>query len=355
MKIAGIICEYNPFHNGHAYHIAETKKQLRADGVVCVMSGNFVQRGDIAVFPMEIRANAALKGGADLILEIPPRFVLQSAQFYAYNAVYILNALGNVNYLSFGSECGDIDSLKNALKETDKKIFRERLNMGMGYAAAMANSEILRTPNNILGAEYIKALDMLDSSIIPFTVKRNSVAHDSEETKDSFASATHIRKIIKEGGDFSSYVPDFSAYTEAESGFSEKLWDLISYRLKLGRSDDFEGIMNISEGLNNRILKFSDCKTLSECVDNVSCKRYPKSRVRRALFSIMLELEKSSLPPSYIRVLAVNETGRKILAKARTTAKIPILSRITKKDVYNVRFLKEELISNSILRSYFSN
>lgn len=349
MKIAGIVCEYNPFHNGHKYHISETKKQLKTDGVVCVMSGNFTQRGDVAVFPMEKRAEIAIKNGADLVLEIPPRFVLQSAQFYAHSAVYILNCLGVVDYLSFGSESGDIDKLEEALLNFDDNKFKEEIKSGEGYAKAVSNSEILKSPNNILAVEYLKALKSLSSKIVPFTIKRNAVSHDSTTTNMEYASASYIRDLIKENKDFSEFVPDINYYKNLKASFSEDFWHLIKYKLTLGKQDNFESILNISEGLNNRILKFSDSETLEECVDNICCKRYPRSRIRRALFSILLDMEKSHLPPTYTKVLAVNETGRKILATSRKTATIPILNRLTKKDIYNIPFLNEELISNKII------
>lgn len=348
MKTAGIICEYNPFHNGHKYHIEQTKKQLNVDAVICVMSGNVVQRGETAVFPMHFRAETAIKNGADLVLEIPPRFVLQSAQFYACNAVYILNSLGITDYLSFGSESGDIESIKKAISDT--KNFREKIDTGMGYAKAICENEILQTPNNILAAEYLKALKALNSDIKPFTLKRNSVAHDSKEQKNGFASASYIRSLIKDGGNWQEYVPDFEKSDITLYKSQEDLWELIAYKLKLGKADDFENILNISEGLNNRILKYKDCKTFSECVDSVSCKRYPKSRIRRALMCILLDFEKSDTLPTYTRVLASNETGNKLLKSIKKTATIPVLSRITKKDIYNIPFLKEELITEDIIK-----
>ena len=350
MKTAGIICEYNPFHNGHKYHIEETKKQLGADAVICVMSGNVVQRGETAVFPMHLRAQMAVNYGADLVLEIPPRFVLQSAQFYAYNAVYILNSLGITDYLSFGSETGDLEGIVKAVSEIDKDAFRKKLDLGMGYAEAIGENEILRTPNNILGAEYLKALKELNSDIIPFTLKRTSVSHDSDSTKNGFASASHIRNLIKNGEEWKNFVPDYKLYENTAPYFNEDLWKLLSYKLKLGKADNFESIMNISEGLNNRILKYANSKSFEECVDAVSCKRYPKARIRRALMCVLLDFEKSDIPPTYTRVLASGETGNKLLKKAKKTSSIQILSRITKKDIYNIPFLREEIITEKILK-----
>ena len=349
MRIAGIVCEYNPFHNGHKYHIEETRKQLNTDGVVCVMSGDVVQRGGTAVFPMKNRAETAVRNGADLVLEIPPRFVLQSAQFYAHNAVYILDSLGVVDYLSFGSESGDINELEKAVSDFDEKTFRKSLESGKGYAEAMGTNEILKSPNNILGAEYLKALKSLDSKIIPFTVSRKAVMHDSMTSESEFASATYIRQMIKNNEDFSEFVPENEVFPKATIKTEEELWELISYRLKLGCENNFENIMNMSEGLNNRIIKLADCSSFSECVEKASCKRYPKSRIRRALFSILFNFEKNPSLPTYTRVLALNENGRKILSASKKTVQLPVLSRVTKKDIYNIPFLKQELTTEKIL------
>jgi len=345
MKLAGIVCEYNPFHNGHKYHIEKTKNDLGVDGVVCVMSGDVVQRGDSAVFPMKKRAEAAVKNGADLVLELPPRFVLQSAQFYAFNAIYILNALNCIDFLSFGSESGDIGELEKALSNFSHEAFREALKSGNGYAKAMGTDEISKAPNNILGIEYLKALKSLNSKIIPFTFRRNEVMHDSKDIKEGFASASYIRELIKNEEDVSElvpYLPDCPALKT-----QEELWELISYRLVLGEKNNFEDIMNISEGLNNRILKYKDAKSFTEIVDKVSCKRYPKARIRRALYSILFNFYKNPSPPTYTRVLALNETGRNILKDLKSD--IPVLKTLSKKDFYNIEFLEEEIAVKNIL------
>lgn len=349
MKTAGIICEYNPFHNGHAYHIAETKKRLSADGVVCVMSGDVVQRGDSAVFPMKKRAEAAVMNGADLVLELPPRFVLQSAEFYAYNAVYILNSLGIVDFLSFGSECGDIERLSKAAKKADGSEIRKELKKGVGYASVLGREQILKSPNNILGVEYIKAIQALKSEIVPFTLPRKDAMHDSEGEKNGFASATYIRGLIDMGQDFSLLSPMEKKCERLKT--AEELWNLISYRLKLGDKNNFENTANISEGLNNRLLSLGDCKSFSECVEKASCKRYTKARIRRALLSILFGFEKVSVPPTYTRVLALNQTGRKILKEAEEKSKIPILRVPSKKDFYNIPFLREEYTVKNILKA----
>ena len=195
MKTVGIVSEYNPFHNGHKYHALESKKQLNADGVIAVMSGNFTQRGEIALFDMHSRAEIAVKNGVDLVLEIPPQFVLNSAEFYAYYSVYILQMLGVVDYLSFGSECGDLSQLESCEKP-DAETIKMQMKSGITYGKAISDSLISQMPNNILGIEYLHALRKLKSHIIPFTVERKAVQHCAQTPVGSFASASWIRRIL---------------------------------------------------------------------------------------------------------------------------------------------------------------
>ncbi len=350
MKTAGIICEYNPFHNGHKLHIEKTRNALGSECIVCVMSPNVVQRGEIAIADMYFRAEKAVRNGADLVLSIPPRFTLQSAQFYAYYGVYILNSLGNIDFLSFGSECGDIDMLKEALQTIDEAELKKNLKTGKTYGACVSDNEILKSPNNILGLEYIKALKALDSDITPFTLKREYTEHDSKITNESFASASFIRELIKENKPYSQFVP----YDDAIPYNTNKtLATLLSYKLSLGDENDFSDILNISEGLNNRILKFKSCTDLEEIISGIYCKRYIVPRIQRAILSIVFDLRKSDIMPTYTRVLALNDTGKKYLNSIKEKSKIKIYSKLTKKDIYSDSLLKEEIRINSIINNIF--
>lgn len=349
MKTAGIICEYNPFHNGHKLHIEKTRNALSAECIVCVMSPNVVQRGEIAIADMYFRAEKAVENGADLVLSIPPRFALQSAQFYAHYGVYILDALGGVDFLSFGSECGSVDALEKALFEISDEKIKENLKSGKTYGACVSQNEVLRSSNNILGVEYIKALKKLNSKIIPYTVKREYTDHDSDITNENYASASFIRELIKENKPYSDFLPyeDKIPYYS----YDEALGLLLSYKLNIGDENNFSDIMNISEGLNNRILKHKACTDLEKIVSEIYCKRYIAPRIRRAILSIVFDLKKSDVMPSYTRVLALNETGKKFLNRAKKTSTIKIHSRITKKDIYNDPLLAEEIKINSIIEN----
>ena len=220
MKTAAIICEYNPFHYGHKYQLDETRK-LGATHIVAVMSGNFTQRGDAAIFDKYARARTALENGVDLVLELPTKYSLAAAEEFARGAVGIINALGCVDMLSFGSECGDIGALKEAAGASDYAIhteyFSELMRKGAAFPAALAQTvkeyytddvyDILSSPNNTLAVEYIKALDDIGSTIEPVTIERNGAAHDSDEEEKQFASASLIRKRILANEDYSEFAP----------------------------------------------------------------------------------------------------------------------------------------------------
>lgn len=347
MKTVGIISEYNPFHNGHRYHITETKKQLDADFVIAMMSGNFTQRGEVALFDMYSRAEVAVKNGVDLVLEIPPQFVLHSAEFYAYYGVYLLHQLGIVDYLSFGSECGDLTQLAQCENRNVIRI-KEQMKTGVSYAKAISDSSVSKTPNNILGIEYLRALRKIKSNIIPFTVKRNSVNHGSLEACNEFASASLIRNMILTGNSVSAFVPELPNTTPA---LEEQLFPALKYRLIIGQEENLSNINNISEGLQNRILANRDASSFAELISKVKCKRYPETRIRRALYSILLNLQKSDDNPTYTRVLAHNDNGRKILRKMKNTSRIPIFSKITKKDLYEYPQLQKELLCNELFKT----
>lgn len=346
MKTVGIISEYNPFHNGHQYHVEETKKQLNADCVIAMMSGNYTQRGEIALFEMYSRAEIAVKNGVDLVLEIPPQFVLNSAEFYAYYSVYLLNQLGVVDYLSFGSECGDLSQL-SLYQKADKKNLKEQLKSGVSYAKAVSVSEIAEKPNNILGIEYLNALKVLKSDIIPFTVKRKSVEHRAKTPADNFASASWIRNQLSNGADVSAFLPELP---QVSPSFENLLFPLLKYRLTMGQEKDLSDINNISEGLQNRLIANRNSTSLEELINKTKCKRYPETRIRRALYSILLDLQKNKEPPTYTRVLAHNETGQKILREIRKKSTLSVFSKITKKDIYEHPQLQKELLCNEIYR-----
>lgn len=343
MRVVGIVSEYNPFHNGHKYQIEATKEALDADYVVAVMSGNFTQRGEIAVFDMHKRAQTACQNGVDVVLELPPQFVLNSAQFYAYYALSLMESIGCIDYLSFGSECGNLEELKKVL-EIDEDKLRTNLKSGMTYAKSVSDSPLLHEPNNILGVEYLRALKQLHSTIIPFTLKRKAVSHHANLPDDKFASASFIRQELRAGNDVSKYAPVIDSVPSNE----KPVIHLLNYHLSQMTSDELAAINNISEGLQNRILQNRGKSSLSELIEAIKCKRYPETRIRRALYCILLNIKKDLQPPQYTRVLAFSERGQALLRKMKQTTSIPIYSRLTKKDILSSSQLKKEISCNEI-------
>ncbi len=345
MKICGIVAEYNPFHNGHA-HLIKEAKQNGATHIVAVMSGNFVQRGDVAVCSKWARTKMALESGVDLVLELPVTFASATAQRFALGAVGTLDALGCVDMLCFGSECAStqrITQLAKAVEDDEVcERIRTKLSSGLTFAAARQSAltelgydgELLSNPNDTLAVEYVKALLDLQSEITPVAVKRIGVGHD-EGANGNIASASYIRKLIMQNEDVSGYVPEATA-------------EIIKQQIKqsacpadLGRLDrallmtlrkmsvqQMSLLPDISEGLENRLYKASrEATSVDKLIEAVKTKRYTHARLRRILMFALLGIDKTvySMKPSYIRVLGMTESGRQILAESK-----PILPVITR-------------------------
>lgn len=355
MKITGIICEYNPFHNGHLYHMNQTRKN-GATHIVAVMSGNYVQRGDIAVLDKFTRAKLAVRGGADLVIEIPSVYALSSAEFYARGAVSILDSLGCVDEISFGSEAGSVEDLKKASEIAEEcsssPELEEYLRNGMSYPNAINTmvyekygkkagnriGEILASPNNVLAVEYLKALRRLGSDIQPVTVQRKSVAHDSMIALNGIASASFIRKCIQEKMDFSDFVPDYvySAYVRAVSekrrADIKNLERIILYKLRTITPEQLRSVPDVGQGLEYRIIENAVLTNLDEIFMNIKTRRYTMARIKRIFLNMLIGIEKRDLDilPPYGRILAVTERGRDILSKAKETGKIPFGTSLAK-------------------------
>ncbi|MCL2637655.1 MAG: nucleotidyltransferase family protein [Oscillospiraceae bacterium] len=356
MKTAAIICEYNPFHNGHKYHIDRTKADFGATHIVAVMSGNFTQRGDVAIFDKFTRTKMALENGADLVLELPVAASLASAQQFAAGAVHILNSLNCIDLLSFGSECGDIDLLKETAgavvyaEETDE--FLGMMRRGLPYPAALVETikkyyedvipETLASPNNTLAIEYIKSLADTGSSIEPVTITRFGAAHDSDEAEEepkkihpyfqglvsenekpeeklTTASASLLRKMIANGEDVSKFTP---CEFPAEFSSISRLETAILCKLRTMSAAEISKAPNVMHGLENRIHKaVRAARSLPELMALIKTKRYTLARLRRIILCCLLGITKNDAKtkPQYIRILGMNEKGREIIAKADST------------------------------------
>lgn len=306
--ISGIICEFNPFHQGHK-HLIDCIK-ANNDSVVCVMSGNLVQRGEFAIYNKFDRAKKALDNGADLVIEMPCVNSTLSAEGFAKAGVEILEATGIIDQIVFGAECDDIEKLKdiaNQISIYDKEI-KEELKKGTSYPVArrnVINSDILDYPNNILAIEYIKA-----SSIPCKAIKRIGKGHDTDDDK---YSASAIRKSLP--------LSEICSMKNCESAILSKLRTMTA--------DDFLQIDDVSEGLENRIVTaVRSATSLDELYDLIKTKRYTHSRIRRIILRSYLGITKDySKSPSYIRILGFNDKGKELIAKMKRNSNLPIISR----------------------------
>ncbi len=353
MRIAGIIAEYDPFHNGHAAHIAATRAENggNATHVVAVISGNFTQRGEPALLSKFKRAEMALACGADLVLELPLPWAMAPAENFANGGIAVLNALGCVDMLSFGSECGDTNALKQLADLSNNPAYQSALKKaldngapyaaaGQQAAAAILGDEVaahLAVPNNTLGIEYMRAMASQGVNWAVFTLQRQGALHDEMEAKDTFASATMLRKMVREGdlSHLDGYMPEASAailksaYANGEViTQTDRLENALMAHLRLLSLEECSRLPWLSEGLENRLYREIRTSTdYAALLDAVKTRRYPMARLRRLLWASLIGLtnaDTTGLPP-YIRVLGMNARGREILAAASPA--LPILTR----------------------------
>lgn len=361
MNITGIITEYNPFHNGHKFHLEESKKQTKSDGTICIMSGNFVQRGGPAIIDKWKRTELALNNGVDLIIELPTFYAVSSAEFFAKGAVSILNSLNIVNNLFFGSEIGDAKALSEIAKvlvsedERFQNILKENLSLGLTFAKAREKSlieylnsseinNIITSSNNILGIEYIKAILKLNSSINPVALKREGSNYNDKSLSQTFSSATSIREVLKNKSnieDLKNIIPlesyeVFSKLQEQDYRFTfeEEMFKYIKYKIQTN-CVNFNNLYEVTEGLDNKIIKeISSSNSLHEFILKIKSKRYTYSKISRILTHIYLGLDNDDFKDIanennlYVRVLGFNKTGREILSLIKANSSIPLITKV---------------------------
>lgn len=346
MKVAAVICEYNPFHNGHKYQIERAREKTGCDAIVGLMSGNFVQRGVFSVFDKVTRADAAISCGVDLVIENPATFVLRSAEGYASAAVKTLSLLGCIDYLFFGSEHDCLEDLQKIaeLLATEnaefKKLLFEHMANGVSFPRARAGAvsamlgkeaeEILSKPNNLLAIEYLKALIRQKSNLEPIVIQRVCAEHHSMAPNGEFASATYIREQILNGNyDALKLVPKeveevYSKSVPFSDSAAEKA---IMSAICLMPKEILKMTPGISEGLENKVKDaVMNCETLDNLCESVKSKRYAYSRLRRSILCAFLGLSQddAKLSPKYIKPLAFNGIGQEVLNTAKKTACLPI-------------------------------
>lgn len=376
MKISGIICEYNPFHNGHLYHIRETRKN-GATHIAAVMSGNFVQRGDTAYMDKLERARLAVRSGADLVIELPVQYSLSSAEKFAEGAVYLLDSLGVVDEISFGSECGSVEKLFEAMETIEltaslhEKDIRQIMEKGYTYPRALSSvingkspeiAGIITSPNNMLAIEYLRALKKFDSSVKPFTIRRAYASHDGITHENGFASASFMREQLAEFNDasaISEYTTPLwadaiaNAIRNGTTASMQRLERIMLYKLRSTTAEEIECISDVGQGLENRIYGARMAGSLEELLFTVKTKRYTMSRIRRIMLCLLLGITKDDMKqlPAYGRILAFNERGKEILAKAKNSTKIPFSTSIAKLSQLNEtaeRFAELEIRASDV-------
>lgn len=362
MKSVGVIVEYNPFHNGHSYHVKTAKEITNADVVIAVMSGNFLQRGEPALVSKWYRTEMALHSGVDIIFELPYLFATQKAEVFSNGAVSILDA-ACCEALCFGSEDGNIQSFHKTIEfmENHNEVYeakiREYIKTGVSYPKALALSfdklahtedlVDLSSPNNILGFQYMKSIKRRNSPIQPLTVKRKNAAyHDKSFSSETIASATSIRKALFSDQfpveSIEGYVPETTRYllNEYKKRFGvlhqwENYWPYLQFRILQCDPTELKEIYEVEEGLENRLRAAAIvAHSFHEFMEKVKTKRYTWTRLQRICTHILTNTKKSDMnlnndTASYLRLLGISKNGREYLNKMKTHFSLPLISKLS--------------------------
>ena len=343
MKTTAIVAEYNPFHNGHKLHLDFSRKRTGSDFIAVILSGSFTQRCEPSVFSKWQRAKSAVISGADIVFELPFDFSTASAERFALGAVTLCHKL-NIDFLSFGSECGDTDILSDIgeLLLNDSVSIKEQLKSGVTYAKARSQAlykvnkeyaKIVEQPNNILGVEYIKAAKRLNSSIDFITLKRNDVQHNSDDVTENTASAKRIRELILSGNsEFEKYIPKNILELSEQFADVKHLEQILLYKLRSLDMQTASTLPEVTEGLEGRIIKATRAAfSIDDFLEFMKTKRYPLSRIRRIMLYILMDMQGRKLKDDigYARVLAFSENGREYLKHQKNNENIKIITKIT--------------------------
>ena len=403
MKIVGLITEYNPFHNGHLYHIKEAKRITGADAAIVVMSGDYVQRGVPAIMPKRLRAEMALKCGASAVFELPVCYATGSAEYFALGAVSLLDSLGVVDYICFGSECNDLDALSHIadilIREPHdyRILLKNNLKKGSSFPAARQNvmleytknpayASLLNDPNNILGIEYLKAMKKLNSPVSPFTIQRkDSHYHDKSIDAGRFSSASAIRSLLAYSGSaisteqmggsfentsFSSILGDLEEqvpssclallkdyhrveYPVYQNDFSL----LLKYKLLNKTPDTLPRYMDVSEELANRICdRLDNFFNYKQFAELIKTREVTQTRVNRALLHIMLGTKKNDVEEYiesgrhfYARLIGYRKGNEKLISHISKASPLPLLMRLSEQE--SLPAIGQKMLRNDLLAS----
>ena len=410
MKIVGLITEYNPFHNGHLYHMQKAKEITGADSVIAVMSGNYVQRGAPAIMPKHLRAEVALEAGIPLVLELPVCYASGSAEYFADGAISLFEKLGCIDSICFGSECGDYYLLEKVAHvtadepEAYKQTLQDALKQGLSFPLARQAAikayfqdpsldDILEQPNNILGIEYIKALYLRKSPIGAYTIRRKISGYHDKELSPGYSSASAIRRLLAFAGN-SVHLASEEMYDEP--GLSEVLTRLegqvppscirsleethrvrypvyandfsllFRYRLLTETRESLAGYLDMTEELANRMINHAnDFITFDQFCDLLKTRDMTYSRISRCLLHILLNIRTEDMTLykeeggcQYARVLGFSKDGAKLLTRIKRTSSVPLLTKLTQTEGLSktgLRMLRQDIFAADLYESVITD
>ena len=377
MKAVGIICEYNPFHKGHLHHLNEAKKMFDNSPLIVILSGNFCQRGEPSIIDKWTKTKIALHYGADIVVELPFSYATQSADTFAEGSIKLLNHL-KVKNLVFGSESNDIQKLKDManIQLNDSKyqsIVKKYLDEGINYPTALSNAledildKQIKTPNDILGISYIREIQKLNADISPFSIKRTNGYH-SLDIENEIASATSIRKALRENKDVSLNVPEVThKYLQNDLHFIEDYFPFLKYKI-ITEINNLHIYQTVDEGIENRIKKYIfESNSLEELIMNIKTKRYTYNKIRRMLTHILCNFTKeeaSKKSINHIRILGFSNLGKEYLNQIKKEIEIPIVTNFEKdNDALNLELrvtgvyssILDEENKNNLIKSEYKN
>ncbi len=406
MKIVGLITEYNPFHNGHLYHLQKTKEITGADAVIAVMSGNYVQRGAPAIMPKHIRAKVALEAGVPLVIELPSCYACGSAEYFAEGSISILEKLGCVDAICFGSECGDLSILEKIASITANEpleyqhFLQEELKAGISYPKARQialkrytkdeNIDlILSQPNNILGIEYIKALMRRKSGMGIYTIKRHVSGYHDEELAENYSSASAIRRLLWHASN-AIHLEDDQPYDEPPLSealtrlegqvpsacirmleethrtrypvYANDFSLLLKYRLMCETKESLTQYADVSSDLANRMLnRLNDFVSFDQFCDLLKTREVTYSRISRALFHILLHIKQEDMALyrqnngcNYAHILGFRKDASSLLKYVKRHTEIPLITKLTLQenlDMSAKKMLENEIFSSNLYES----
>lgn len=386
MKTIGIVCELNPLHSGHKYLLDMARQKFSADYVVLVMSGDYTQRGVPSIVSKEVRTKMALMAGADAVFELPVQYATASAEYFASGAISLLNSLGCVDHILFGTENGDIEeiqkiaSILNDEPDEYKKELQKGLKRGLNFASArdaalkklitIGNSTTLIGSNNILGIEYCRALMESKSNITPLTIQREGADYNSDELTGTYASASAIRKLLETtypDDTYRSILKDYIPEDILTLLLSQKAYnrldnysDYLHYKLLSERSEGFTSYADIHRDLSDKIIKFlPKYTTISEFTDLLKSKDLTYTRIQRSLLHILLGIKQDTLDtlkqdnyPVYLRLLGFRKESSPLLAVIRESSSTPVISRMSDafkiEDEQQKRLLDQDVLASDI-------